>query len=122
MMWPDPPTAAATAGALAVVAGYWAGSAHLLDRTERVVDRWARKHAVRRGFGGRRHLGWWLAQVWFAAQIAYNFVLAPVASVRNIREVREARRQYRLRRQSAPPVLVADVPPADTGRQQAAQQ
>ncbi|MFF3730988.1 hypothetical protein ACFYXM_11855 [Streptomyces sp. NPDC002476] len=103
----------------ALVAGYWAGSAHVLERRERTIDRWARKHAVRRAFTRRRHLHWWLAQLWFAGRIAYDFVLAPVATVRHIREVRQQRRETR---QSVPPVTIVDVRPAVSGQQQGAQQ
>jgi hypothetical protein len=115
-MMPDALSAAVSA---ALVAGYWAGSAHVLERAERTVDRWARKHAVRRAYTRRRHVRWWLAQVWFAAQIAYDFVFAPVATVRHIREVRRQRREVH---RPTPPVIIADLRPADDRQQQGVQQ
>ncbi|WP_435058433.1 hypothetical protein [Streptomyces sp. bgisy060] len=116
MMSPDPLSTAVSA---ALVAGYWAGSAHVLERAELMVDQWARKHAVRRAFTRRRHVRWWLAQLWFAAQIAYDFVFAPRATVRHIREVR---RQRRGARRPAPQVVITGPRPADDSRQQGAQQ
>lgn len=103
----------------ALVAGYWAGSAHVLEHAERAIDRWARKHAVRRTYTRRRHMRWWLAQLWFAARIAYDFVFAPVATVRHIREVRRQRCEVR---RPAPPVIIADLRPADDSQQQGVQQ
>ncbi|MGX1887016.1 hypothetical protein [Streptomyces sp. NPDC055287] len=116
MMWPHALAAAVPA---ALVAGYWAGSAHLLERAEGTVDRWAWKHAVRRTNTRRRSVRWWLAQVRFAARIAYDFTLAPVATVRHIREVR---RQRRTVRSPAPPVIITDPRPADDNQRQGAQQ
>lgn len=116
MIRPDVLSAAASA---ALVAGYWAGSAHLMDRTERAIDRWARKHEVRRAFTRRRHACWWLAQLWFAARIAYAFVLGPLATVRHIREVRRQRREVR---RPGPPLTFTGSRPSSDGPQQGVQQ
>ncbi|WP_181800367.1 hypothetical protein [Streptomyces ipomoeae] len=92
MLSVDPAVAdAATGGALALA--YFAGSVHVLERLQRRVDLWARKHAVRRGYTGRRHLRWWLAQLWFAAHIACDFVLSPVETIRYIRQQRRFQQQ-----------------------------
>ncbi|MFJ9239798.1 hypothetical protein ACIRJ3_33025 [Streptomyces anulatus] len=96
MMWPDALLAAAVA---ALAAGYWAGSAHVLERATYALDRWAWKHAACRTQAGRRPMRWYLAQVWFAARIACDFVFAPRACVRHLREVRDERRRYRARQQ-----------------------
>ncbi|MEJ8654660.1 hypothetical protein WKI65_43175 [Streptomyces sp. MS1.AVA.3] len=116
MMRPD---ALSATVAVALVAGDWAGSAHLLERAEYAVDRWARKHAVRRAFTRRRHVRWWLAQLWFAAQIVCDLVFGPITTVRYIREVRRQRCEFR---QPAPSVIVADPGSAGNGQQQGVHQ
>ncbi|MFB7544991.1 MULTISPECIES: hypothetical protein [Streptomyces] len=96
MMWPEVLTAAVAA---ALVAGYWAGSAQVIERAVEALDQWAWKHTARRTQAGRRPVRWWLAQVWFAARIASDFVVAPRACVRHLLEVRAERRRYRARQQ-----------------------
>ncbi|MFJ2278926.1 hypothetical protein ACIOEZ_32785 [Streptomyces sp. NPDC087866] len=96
MMWPEALTAAVAA---ALVAGYWAGSAQVIERAVEALDQWAWKHAARRTETGRRPGRWWLGQGWFAARIAGDFVVAPRACLRHLREVREDRRRYRARQQ-----------------------
>lgn len=93
------PDVLSAAVATALVASYWAGNAHVLERTVDALDQWAWKNAARRTETGRRPVRWWLAQVWFAARIACDFVVAPRACVRHMREVREDRRRYRVRQQ-----------------------
>ncbi|MFH8295062.1 hypothetical protein [Streptomyces sp. NPDC018059] len=112
-------TDALSAALAALVAGYWAGGAHVLERAERALDRWARKHAIRRAFTRRRHLRWWLAQLWFAARIACDLLLAPIATVRHIREVRRQRREDH---RPGPPLIFTEARPADGGPQQGVQQ
>ncbi|MEV7681417.1 hypothetical protein AB0O64_23125 [Streptomyces sp. NPDC088341] len=93
------PGVLSAAVAAALVAGYWAGSAHVLERAEYALDQWAWKRAARRTETGRRPVRWWLAQVWFAVRIACDFVFAPRECVRHLREVRAERRRYRARQQ-----------------------
>ncbi|MFJ1837937.1 hypothetical protein ACIOJ9_29210 [Streptomyces sp. NPDC088175] len=94
MMRPDVLSVAA-----ALVAGYWAGSTHVLERATHALDQWAWRHAALRTETGRRPVRWWLAQGWFAVRIVCDFVVAPRACVRHLREVRAERQRYRARQQ-----------------------
>ncbi|WP_282798067.1 hypothetical protein [Streptomyces sp. CC224B] len=113
------PEALAAAFGGALVVGYAAGAAHVLQHTGHALDMWAWRHGARR-VTRRRRARWWLAQLWFAARIAYDLLRTPAATARHIREARQQRRHAP--RRPAPPLIVVDPRAAKDSQPEEAQQ